>query len=254
VEGDPRQATFDMTRIGTAGWTIPARFRHFFPEPGSALERYAARFKAAEINSTFHRSHKPETYARWAAAVPDDFRFAAKLPRAITHDRRLLDSADLLDCFLEEVRILGHKLGPLLIQLPPSFAFDRVVAEAFLHLLRKRHEGVIVCEPRHPAWFDNGADRLLSDHGIARVAADPSRVPEAAFPGGAKDVVYYRLHGSPQMYRSAYEAPFLAALADRLKAGRAAQAWCIFDNTASGAALGDALALHDLLGEPRCAP
>src|SRR5215207_8348007 len=100
-----------MMRIGTAGWTIPARFRHLFPEGGSGLERYAARFTSAEINSTFHRSHKPQTYVRWAAAVQADFRFAVKLPKAITHERRLADCADRLDCFLEEVSVLAPSWG-----------------------------------------------------------------------------------------------------------------------------------------------
>ena len=239
-----------MIRIGTAGWTIPARFRQLFPELGSGLERYAARFKSAEINSTFHRSHKPQTYARWAAVVPDGFRFAVKLPKEITHKRRLVDCADLLDRFLEEVSLLDAKLGPLLIQLPPSLAFNEAIADAFLHLLRARFAGALACEPRHPTWFETKANRLLSIYAVARVAADPARVPEAALPAGSGDLVYFRLHGSPQMYRSAYESPFLTALAHRLNGTRAADVWCIFDNTASGAALGDALALQDLLTTP----
>jgi uncharacterized protein YecE (DUF72 family) len=242
-----------MIRIGTAGWTIPARFRHLFPESGSSLERYAARFTTAEINSTFYRSHRPQTYARWAAAVPDDFRFAVKLPKAITHDRRLVGAADLLERFLDEVRPLRPKIGPLLIQLPPSLAFDETFAGAFLHLLRDRFERAIVCEPRHATWFGAEADRLLSDCKVARVAADPARVPEAALPGGSANIAYFRLHGSPRMYYSAYENPFLTDLADRLNAAEAAETWCIFDNTASGAAIGNALTLESVLGEPRCA-
>lgn len=243
-----------MIRIGTAGWTIPARFRDRFSESGSSLERYAARFNVAEINSTFYRSHKPQTYARWAASVPDDFRFAVKLPKTITHERRLVDSADLLDRFLEEVSSLAPKLGPLLMQLPPSFAFDKEVAGEFLRLLRARFIGAVVCEPRHPSWFEDEASVTFSAHDIARVAADPARVPEAALPAGSMDLVYFRLHGSPQMYRSSYERSFLSDLAGQLKAGRAADAWCIFDNTASGAALGNALELLDLVKEPGCDP
>jgi uncharacterized protein YecE (DUF72 family) len=237
-----------MMRIGTAGWTIPARYRHLFPESGSSLERYAARFTGAEINSTFYRSHKPETLIRWAAAVPDHFRFAVKLPKAITHDRRLADAAEPLDCFLEEISRLEGKLGPLLLQLPPSLAFDEAVAGTFLHLLRERFDGAVVCEPRHATWFDANAERLLSACRVARVAADPARVPEAGRPGGSPDLIYYRLHGSPTMYRSPYEEPFLADLADRLNAAKAPEMWCIFDNTASGAAVGDALGLQQRAG------
>ena len=243
-----------MIRIGTAGWAIPARYRHLFPETGNGLERYASRFNAAEINSTFYRSHKPRAYARWAEAVPDDFRFAVKAPRAITHERRLAEPADLLDAFLNEVGVLGLKLGPLLVQLPPSFAFDAAVTELFFRLLRTRFDGFVACEPRHPSWFDGEADRLLADHAVAHVAADPARVPQAALPGGSDRLVYVRLHGSPRMYFSAYKTSFLADLAERLRAGAAAEAWCIFDNTASGAALGDALALQEQLGAERHAP
>src|SRR5690349_23923685 len=117
-------------RVGTAGWSIPARFADAFPGTGSHLERYARRFDAAEINSSFYRPHRPETYARWAASVPDGFRFAVKVPREVTHRRRLAGAADVLDRFLGEAGALGEKLGPLLVQLPPSLAFDAATAEA----------------------------------------------------------------------------------------------------------------------------
>jgi uncharacterized protein YecE (DUF72 family) len=239
-------------RLGTAGWAIPRAHAAAFPAEGSSLARYAARLGAAEINSSFHRPHRRATYERWAAAVPDGFRFAVKLPKTITHERRLLDTAAPLERFLGEAAGLGAKLGPLLVQLPPSLAFDPAVAEGFFALLRQRHAGLVACEasvacePRHPSWFTPEADSLLVAARVARVAADPARVPEAAEPGGWNGLVYHRLHGSPRMYRSAYEPPVLAALAERL-AGRRAEAWCVFDNTASGAALGDALELGRLL-------
>src|SRR5688572_25970675 len=113
-----------IIRLGTAGWAIPARLRDQFPETGYGLERYAALFGAVEINSTFHRSHKPQTYERRAAAVPDNFRFSLKVPKAITHDRRLVDVEALLEHFLEEVSGMSPKIGALLIQLPPSLVFE----------------------------------------------------------------------------------------------------------------------------------
>jgi uncharacterized protein YecE (DUF72 family) len=236
-----------MIRIGTAGWAVPARVRDRFPEAGTGLERYASRFAGVEINSTFYRSHKPQTFERWAAAVPDSFRFAIKMPKAITHERRLVDVDPLVECFLEELSAIGDKLGPLLIQLPPSLAFDAAVARDFLEALRGRTKGSIACEPRHPSWFDRQADLLLSDFGIARVAADPARVPEAGLPGGAQDLIYYRLHGSPRMYYSEYGEVFAQDLATRVMAEGAAETWCIFDNTTSGAAASDALLLQQRL-------
>ncbi len=239
-----------MIRTGTAGWAIPRQFADDFPDTGSALERYAAIFKTVEINSTFYRSHKPETYARWASAVPDGFRFAAKLPKAITHERRLVDAGALLDAFLDEVSLLGPRLGPLLIQLPPSFAFDPVIAEAFFGHLRSRTGQPAACEPRHPTWFEPEAEDLLTQYRAARVAADPARVPDAALPGGWSGLAYYRLHGSPRMYYSEYDETFLSGLAAHIEASPAVETWCIFDNTTSGAAAGNALALSKRLGAP----
>lgn len=234
-----------QARIGTAGWSLPGAQRAAFPDAGTALERYAARFDAVEINSSFYRPHRPATYARWAASVPDHVRFAVKLPREITHTRRLVDIAEPLERFLDGVASLGGRLGPVLVQLPPSLVFEAGVAEAFFAKLRAQVAGDIVCEPRHAGWFGPEADALLTAYRVARVAADPARVPAAAEPGGWPGLVYWRLHGSPRMYYSGYSPDAIDAMATRLKASDAAgiPAWCIFDNTASGAATADALAL-----------
>ena len=158
----------------------------------------------------------PSTYARWAAETPEGFAFAVKVPKEITHTRRLVDAAEPLDRFLAETAALGPKRGPLLVQLPPSLAYDAEVVGSFLSVLRRRYDGGVACEPRHPSWFAAEVDRELSDHDVARVAADPAVVPPAAEPGGWGGLVYYRLHGSPQMYYSAYPAGYLEALATRL--------------------------------------
>src|SRR3954449_13476072 len=104
--------------IGTAGWSIPKEHAAPFPPTRSHLERYGAVFNAVEINSSFYRPHRRATYERWAASVRDGFRFAVKMPKAITHERRLRDAGELLNRFLSEVAGLGPKLGPLLVQLP----------------------------------------------------------------------------------------------------------------------------------------
>ena len=236
--------------IGTAGWSIPRRAAEGFPDEGSHLERYARQFGGVEINSSFYRPHRPATYARWAGCVPEHFRFAMKVPQTITHERRLVEADDLLERFIEEVRGLGPKLGPLLIQLPPKLSFEPAVAGAFLSSFRARFDGLAALEPRHPSWFEPGPDALLREHRIARVAADPVRAPGADEPGGSPGLAYFRLHGSPRVYWSAYPAPFLAALASRIRALAAGgtPVWCIFDNTGSGAAIPDALATQRLIG------
>lgn len=230
-------------RVGTASWAIPGRLAPAFSASGSVLQRYASRFGAVEINSSFHRSHKPGTYARWAQSVPDDFRFAVKLPRTITHERRLVDTEALLDAFLQQIRALETKLGPLLVQLPPSLSFEPRTAAAFFDHLRQSFDGALVCEPRHPGWFDAEADDLLSYHRVARAAADPAPVAPAADPAGWTGFAYFRLHGTPRIYYSEYSAAFLAGLTDRLGALSGRDAWCIFDNTTLGAATENALDL-----------
>jgi uncharacterized protein YecE (DUF72 family) len=235
--------------IGTAGWAIPAIDRPSFLDNGTALQRYAARLSCVEVNSSFYKPHRRSTWERWAASVPDSFQFAAKIPKEISHVRRLVDATSRLDQFLHEAGGLGAKLAILLLQLPPSFVFDAGVIASFLEALSARSEAQIVCEPRHASWFLPEADALLAEHHVARVAADPAKVPEAGLPGGWRGFTYWRLHGSPVMYRSTYGKERLRsyanAIAVELAAGR--PTWCMFDNTASSAALGDGLHLVQLL-------
>ena len=231
--------------IGCAGWSIPPQAQTAFPANGSHLERYAQGLSAVEINSSFYRPHRTSTYARWAAAVPDSFRFSVKIPKALTHEARLVETNGLLDAFLAETSGLGSKLGVLLVQLPPSLRFEAQIVSRFFSALRERHPGPVACEPRHPSWFEPDAEALLEEAQVARVATDPAPVPAAAAPGGWMRLAYYRLHGSPRMYYSAYTEPFLAQivlkLRSRTKAG--AEVWCIFDNTAAGCATTNALAV-----------
>jgi uncharacterized protein YecE (DUF72 family) len=235
-------------RIATAGWSIPRAVAGAFPPEGSGLERYAARLDAVEINSTFYRAHRPATYARWFASTPPAFRFSLKLPKRITHDARLIDSQAQVAAFRAEAGQLADKLGPLLVQLPPSLVFSPEAHEAFFAGLREVWPEPVVLEPRHANWFDADAEALIRAYHIARVAADPARHPAAARPGGWTGVAYWRLHGSPRMYYSPYDTPTLAALADRLRSGESRETWCVFDNTASGAAAANALELQGLIG------
>jgi uncharacterized protein YecE (DUF72 family) len=130
------------------------------------------------------------------------------------------------------------------VQLPPSLRFDAERVEAFFTLLRARFSGSVVCEPRHASWFTSEAEQVLVSAQIARAAADPAPVPAAAQPGGWTGLVYERLHGSPEMYSSDYSAAYLDTLAQTLSsADQAVPTWCIFDNTALGAATANALDL-----------
>ena len=233
------------TFVGCAGWNLPRSAQPQFPTDGSHLQRYSALFPAVEINSSFYRPHRTATYVRWANSVPSSFRFSVKVPKAITHGLRLHSAAGLLDEFLAQVMGLNDRLGCLLVQLPPSLNFESATATGFFAAMRSRSAVPVACEPRHASWFAPEADDLLQRFEIARVAADPAIVSAAAVPGGWPEFVYFRLHGSPKVYYSEYSSDHLDGIASRLRSATAAQrtAWCIFDNTALGAATQNALDL-----------
>lgn len=219
-------------------------YAQHFATAGTHLIRYACKLNCAEINSCFYREHKVETYRKWAAAVPIGFRFAVKTPKSITHEGELREETQpLLKRFLEQTEALEEKRGPLLLQVPPSLPFDVSRTRTFFVMFRSLYNGPAVFEPRHRSWFSDEAEDLLREFRVARVAADPALVPEAARPAGWPGLVYFRLHGSPRRYYSAYSEEYLLPLASELRQlSNTAAVWCIFDNTASGAALANALA------------
>lgn len=237
-----------MERVATAGWSVHSgeRAADYAPE-SSHLEQYASVFDSVEINSTFYRPHREATWLRWAASVPDEFRFAVKAPMTITHDAVLRNVHGLLKEFAEQIAPLGAKQGPVLFQLPPRLEFDGALATEFLTAVRETISGRIALEPRHASWFSPRVDDLLRWHSIARVAADPPKGSViAGAPGGAVDWEYWRLHGSPRTYYSNYDVTFLAQLAGRVR-GR--DAWVVFDNTALSHAWMNARSLKTMLDD-----
>jgi uncharacterized protein YecE (DUF72 family) len=231
--------------IGTAGWSIPVAFAGEFPGDGPHLQRFARVMNAAEINSSFHRSHRRSTYERWSSAVPAGFAFSVKIPKAISHQKRCVGCAVELQQFLNESAGLGATRRVLLLQLPPSFEFDQERMEQFFALCRRAEAPSVVCEPRHASWFSPQVSALLEEWRVARVGADPARVAGARTPGGWTGITYFRMHGAPRVYYSSYSPESLERLASTLSTAPN-EAWCIFDNTASGAAAGDALLLRSL--------
>ena len=242
-------------RIGLAGWSeaVSRRGASFPPasrdgKKVSALERYASVFNFVEINASFYRQFRAETYARWAAETPDNFRFAVKMPRLITHFTRLKNPG-LLGPFLATVSGLAHKLAALLVQLPPSLAFDSEAAPVFFRALRESYGGTLVCEPRHPSWLEHQARELLASHGVGLVGTVvPEPVKE---PGPTAIPLYVRLHGAPTRYYSAYTGEQLAQLAEFVRLNPRRQRFVVFDNTASGAAVRNALELRERLAVAR---
>jgi uncharacterized protein YecE (DUF72 family) len=237
--------TTTEVRVGTAGWSIPRAAAARFDSPGTHLQRYSRQLNCAEINSSFYRPHSGDTYAKWRDSTPPDFRFAVKIPRSISHELKLQDAREPFVAFLAQTGALADKRGPLLLQLPPSLSFDHALVPAFLAMVRAVYDGPIVCEPRHASWFSSPVATLLEHYGVSRVAADPPPVPEASHPGGDRRLVYFRLHGSPRKYWSRYSTDVIGTLAGNLRAPSMAEAvWYVFDNTASGAAVENALELQ----------
>jgi uncharacterized protein YecE (DUF72 family) len=205
---------------------------------------------ATEINSSFYRPHRRSTYERWASAVPSNFAFCVKIPKLISHEKRCEDCRGELAQFLDESAGLGEKRRLLLLQFPPSFSFEVDRMRSFFALCRSMGAPHIVCEPRHVSWFTNDVDDLLSAEKVARVAADPARVERAAESGGWTELRYFRMHGTPRTYYSSYDDDLLTSLAAQTKSS-AIEAWCVFDNTASGAALENALRFNAIASSDR---
>lgn len=239
--------------IGIAGWALPSADADLFPPAsfGSNLARYAAVFDAVEINSSFYRPHRPDTYARWADSVPARFRFAVKLPKSVTHEKRLQDAGTELDRFAAEAGALREKLGWILVQTPPSLRFDQTAVAALFAGLGERFgtTALLACEARHGSWFNDEATALLRELGVIRVVADPPAGEPGPFIATRDNTAYVRLHGSPLIYRSIYEPERLAQVAAWLRGCRnqGGSSLLIFDNTMSGTQVRQAVQLRQML-------
>ena len=218
---------------------------------GSHLERYSQRFNCVEINSSFYREHQPTTYLRWRDTVPDSFKFSVKLSKVFSHERMLKGPGKELETSVRAIQSLGPKLGCLLIQLPAKLNFSQDSTHQFFSRLRDIYDGPIALEPRGPTWAKTDALEILQAFRLSKVLADPEpcplkRVERLSFEA---ELRYFRLHGTPHRYRSSYETERLLRVAKAIVIGEATtlQTWCIFDNTAYGAATSNALELDKIL-------
>lgn len=241
-----------QTRIGLAGWSEAAsRYAKLLPmsvpDGASGLERYAAAFDFVEINSSFYRQVRPETYAKWAGEVPDSFRFSVKMHRLITHYTRLKNT-DLLEDFFGSVSGLGGKLAVVLVQLPPTLVFEDENADKFFRALRRIYKGCAVCEPRHASWLEKGAQKTLAAHSIGHVLTEiPAAGHDPLENAAPKAPLYIRLHGTPRKYYSSYSTEALQHLADFLAGHEERRRYVVFDNTAGPAGVRNALELQGLV-------
>jgi uncharacterized protein YecE (DUF72 family) len=163
--------------VGTSGYNYPEWKGSFYPADLAAakmLPYYAARFPTVEINYTFYRMPSEKILAGWAEQSPPEFRFTLKAPRRITHDAKLLGCEDLTETFCRVAGTLGHKLGALLFQLPPSLKKDLQRLDGFLASLPPKAPAAF--EFRHPSWFDEDVFARLRDRGKALCVADSEKL------------------------------------------------------------------------------
>jgi uncharacterized protein YecE (DUF72 family) len=168
-----------VIRIGTQAWNEDAWLGPFYPEgtrPADYLSVYARGFPTVEVDSTFYAVPASKTVRGWAQRTPDDFVFSLKMPQEITHERRLRDVEDAALEFFDRVRELGHKLGPVLIQLAPDFSPTELPAIAHF-LPRLPHDMRFAIEFRHRGWIHDGLLALLAEHGVALALTDARWIP-----------------------------------------------------------------------------
>lgn len=242
----------ERLHIGTSGWSYAHWAGLFYPagaKPAAYLEYYATQFDCVELNASFYHVPTAKVVEGWARRTSPSFRFCAKVNRFITHRRKLVDVAEPLERFLAVFAPLGARLGPFLIQLPPSLAFDPQVASTFLGLLKPHqstHEFAI--EARHASWFGAEALGLLGSAGIGFVIADSG----GCFVEGeavTSSVVYLRFHGPGGLYSSPYSARELSKQAHRIRDWLAEghHVWAFFNNDMEGHAVRNARELRDLV-------
>jgi uncharacterized protein YecE (DUF72 family) len=266
-------------RVGISGWVYPRWRKAFYPKglrQADELAYASERLTSIEVNGSFYALQRPASWTRWRDTVPDDFVFAVKGPRFITHVKRLGDvDAPLANFFASGVLALDGKLGPVLWQLPPTLAFDEALLDAFLARLPRTRGAAAELAARHDermdgrSWFaiDPASDAaaaplrhavevrhlsfeteawtdLLSRHGVASVVADTAgRYPRLT--ATTADFAYARLHGEEELYASGYDDESLDRWADWVRAHNAAgrDAYVYFDNDAKVRAPFDAMAL-----------
>jgi uncharacterized protein YecE (DUF72 family) len=223
----------------------------FYP-PGlktrEELGYFASRFPTVELNNPFYRLPSAEMFARWREATPDDFRFAVKASRFITHIKRLQNVAGEIDLFMERAEQLGPKLGPILFQLPPNQQLDLSRLRAFLPLLSAERQWVV--EFRHASWHTTEVYRLLAEHGVALCipvggGVHPDRITTAPF-------TYIRMHRG-QESQGGFTSDELQAWAAQVRALESVgkDVYVYFNNDWEGFAIRDAIALKQLLGLAR---
>jgi uncharacterized protein YecE (DUF72 family) len=165
--------------LGTSGWSYADWEGTLYPEAlpsASRLAEYVKRFATVEIDSTFYGTPRRSTVEKWREIVPEGFLFAAKVPQEVTHEKNLVDTRSEVETFVQTMQVLEDRLGPLLLQLPPSFTVEGMgVLEDFLSTLPQGPRYAV--EVRHTSWLGSDLPALLREHGVALTLIDYPRMP-----------------------------------------------------------------------------
>jgi len=234
--------------VGTSGYVYDHWRHRFYPEKLSKakwLEFYASHFNTVELNNTFYRLPSEAAFANWRDSSPDNFVFAVKVSRFITHIKRLKDAEEPVETFLSRAKNLGTKLGPLLYQLPPNMHRNDDRLESFLSGLPSGMEHVV--EFRHQSWLEDEVFEILHKHNVGLCVFD---MPDISCPLVATaDFAYIRFHGSTGLYWSCYSDDELSRwarkLVDLVASLRAV--YIYFNNDAEAFAVKNAMTLRGYL-------
>jgi uncharacterized protein YecE (DUF72 family) len=234
--------------IGCSGFYNNDWKGSLYPENAQSkdfLSLYSKTFNAVEINSTFYRKPTSKTLLKWHDETPDDFRFFIKIPKSITHQNRLENSRDEIALFCNHIQNgLKDKLSGFLYQLPPSFTNT---AENIERIINNIDHGFLnVIEFRHSSWWQKEIFELLKKHNIVFSGVNfPGNLPEDLIINHA-EILYYRLHGKPVLYKSEYSKDFMESLAEKIKDSKQTS-FIFFNNTWGTAAIKNSLYLKSIL-------
>jgi uncharacterized protein YecE (DUF72 family) len=215
-------------RIGTSGFSYKEWKGSFYPEDlpdKQMLPYYAERLDAVEINNTFYRMPTQRLLEGWAEQVPPAFAFALKTPRRITHDKKLREVEEDFRYLFETARVLGERLGPFLVQLPPYLKKDLALLGDFAAALPEGARAAV--EFRSSSWFDDAVYDLLSGRGIALVVSDMDEKPEPP-------VVRTAPFGYARLRRVGYDDAALGAWAGRFASAAWDEAFVFFKHEEAG--------------------
>jgi uncharacterized protein YecE (DUF72 family) len=235
-------------RIGTSGWYYGHWQGRFYPEdlPKSEwLAYYAKQFDTVEINNTFYHLPQEQTLKKWHKLAPENFLFAVKANRYITHIKKLKDTKDELQRFFNRVKLLKKRLGPVLYQLPPSLRKNLELLGSFLKLLPKKYKAVF--EFRNESWYEDDTFKLLDDFNAGFCIHDlGGKLTPKIITGG---IIYIRFHGTTGRYAGSYTGPMLTEWAKWIKENSKGvnAVYAYFNNDASGHAVENARTLKSLI-------